>query len=269
MTELEESLGQLEGVVFGLSLILSGIAWLGVSVRAARLSPMVDRGPRISSLLAGFLAMNAVNFAVLLTLASADVRSSVFYIVFYLAMGLGASVFTLLALKGAGVSRRDIHERGNRAAATLEFSALVAGGVAFAGANIGDGPGFWVVIICAALSMGTLFALALLHIAASRTIYRILVDRERGTAFRFGCLLVGCALVLGRAVAGDWTGIGPAIVDFSGRAWPAAIMVLLDVVVARVLLSREPDGNAAADRAFGVIYLLMGCVFVAALGKPT
>ena len=74
---------------------------------------------------------------------------------------------------------------------------------------------------------------------------------------------------VGRAVAGDWTGIGPAIVDFSGRAWPAAIMVLLDVVVARVLLSREPDGNAAADRAFGVIYLLMGCVFVAALGKPT
>ena len=269
MTELEESLGQLEGVVFGISLIISGIAWLGVALRAARVAPMVDRGPRVSSLLAGFLVMNAVNLAVLLTLASADVRSSPFYVVFYLVMGLAASVFTLIALKLAGVSRGDVYERGNRAASTLEFAAVVAGGIAFAGANIGDGPGFWVVIISAMLSMGSLFALALLHVASARTVYRILVDRERGTAFRFGCLLIGCGLVLGRSVAGDWIDLGSTLADFGRRAWPAAIMVLLDIIVARVLLSREPDGNIAADRAFGVLYILMGAVFVAALGMPT
>lgn len=269
MSELEEFLGQLELLVFAACLLASAVVWMVYSFRAKHLKPVLQRGPRFPHLLVAFLALNAITLTVLLTLASADVRTDPFYIAFYLTMGVAASLFTLLALKLVGVDRADVHERGNSAAPTLEFCALIAGGLAFAGANIGDGPGYWVVVICTVFSMGTLFALALAHIAMSRTIYRILVDRERGTAFRFGCLLIGCGLVLGRSVAGDWAGFIPTLVDFCLRAWPAALMVLFDVIVARILLTREPDGNASVNRAVGVLHILMGCAFVAALGMPT
>ena len=268
MSELEESLGQLELLVFAACLLASAVVWMVYSFRATHLKPALQRGPRFPHLLVAFLALNAITLTVLLTLASADVRTNPFYIAFYLTMGVAASLFTLLALKLVGVDRADVHERGNSAAPTLEFCALIAGGLAFAGANIGDGPGYWVVVICTAFSMGTLFALALVHIAMSRTIYRILVDRERGTAFRFGCLLIGCGLVLGRSVAGDWTGYAAATGDFLRLGWPAVLYVVADTIAARVSLSREVDGNLWADRTTGVVYLLVAVGYIFTLGAP-
>src|SRR5438093_4810807 len=99
----------------------------------------------------------AVLFLVLKTVSAHDVRDDLRYLGFYLLLGaawLGA------ATKGfpfAGLSERDdVVERGNGAAAVAVAGALVAVTLCFAGGNIGDGPGWWVVVFAAALATGTL-----------------------------------------------------------------------------------------------------------------
>ena len=213
-------------------------------------------------------AVGAVMLATLRLLASADVRTSANWTLYYLLLGYAMAAVAMVCLRLLGVHRADVVERGNRAASTLYFFGIVSTVVAFAGANVGDGPGVQVVHACALVSVGSLWVLAYLHAMIARTSYRILVDRDRGIAFRFGCLMLACALVLGRAVAGDWTGAAQMLADFFPIAWVAPALVMADLVVGRFLLSREPEGSIAADRAAGVMHLVIAIAFVVSLGMP-
>jgi hypothetical protein len=268
MSDFEIFLGEIEIPVFAICLTGSAMYWSIAAWRSSAVAPLVDRAPRLQWLMAAFVLVNAINLAALLTLASADVRTDPFYIVYYVVLGLTASIPVMLGLRILGLHRTDIVERGNRAASTLEFAALIAGAFAYAGSNIGDGPGYYVVVVGTALAFASLFAVALVHTAVNRTMYRVLVDRERGTAFRFGCLLVACGLVLGRAVAGDWNGFVPMLVDFRNLAWPVIVLLVVDLFLARITHAREPDGSIAADRAIGVIHLAIAAAYVLALGVP-
>ena len=97
---------------------------------------------------------------------------------------------------------------------------------------------------------------------------RILVDRDRGTAFRFGCLLIACGIMLGRAVAGTWVDAGATLADFARLGWPAALLVASDIAVARMTLAREPNGNLFVDRCIGLLHLLLACMYVLTLEVP-
>lgn len=269
MTQLDIAFGEFELFVFIGCALAGGVSWLLLVRQHAQLAPMVGRAPRFPSLISAFFFVNAINIAVLLTLASADVRRDPYYIGFYVAMGLVAPLPLLFALRLLGVDRADIAERGNRAAAVLQFSVLVAGALAYAGANIGDGPGYHVVVAATALAYAGLLLVAVLHVAFGRTMYRILVDRERGTAFRFGCLLVACGLTFGRSVAGDWGGLAPMVSDFVPLAWPALALLVVDVVLARITHAHEPDGSIVADHMIGALHLAAAVTYVASLGAPT
>ncbi len=247
---------------------LAAFGWGHLLLRGFALKPQVRRGGTTGVGCLAFIGVFAINAVVLRSLAASDVRDDGKYVLFYLVMSLAAGVFTMVALRLFGLRTADITERGNRAAPILIFCSLIAGAFAFAGANIGDGPGFHVVIASAMLSYGAIFVLAFIHTGAARTMYRILVDRDRGTAFRFGCLLIACGLVLGRAVAGTWVDAGSTLADFFRLGWPAAVLVLVDIMVARATLTREPNGNLFVDRAIGLLHIALACIYVLMLEVP-
>lgn len=261
-------MAELEILAFLICIFIAAIGWGRLMIRGFPLKPQVRRGGTAGIGCLGFIGVFAINTAVLRLLAAGDVRNDGEYIVLYLAMSLAASVLVMVAVRMFGLRTADITERGNRAASILLLCSLIAGGFAFAGANIGDGPGFHVVLFSAALSYGGIFALALLHTAAARTMYRILVDRDRGTAFRFGCLLIACGVMLGRAVAGTWVDAGATLADFARLGWPAALLVVSDIAIARMTLAREPNGNLFGDRAVGLLHLLLASMYVLTLEVP-
>jgi hypothetical protein len=81
-------------------------------------------------------------------------------------------------------------------------------------------------------------------------------------------MFVAIGAILGRAVAGNWTGFDAATGDFFRLGWPAVLFVIADTVVARVALSREIDGNLWVDRFTGVVYLLAAVGYIFMLGAP-
>lgn len=215
-----------------------------------------------------WFSIGAVVFYVLLNFAASDVRPDAKYVVLYLVMGYAFAAVNTIALRVYGWKVADMFERRNRAAHTLFYTATLASVCAYAGANIGDGPGFYVVIYCAALAHLGLYTLVIVHAALNRTVYRILVDRDRGIAFRAGCMFVAIGAVLGRAVAGNWAGFEAATGDFFRLGWPTVLFVVADTIVARVALSREIDGNLWADRVTGIFYLLAAAGYIFMLGAP-
>mgnify|MGYP006204508805 CR=1 FL=1 len=99
-------------------------------------------------------------------------------------------------------SLREMAERGNAAAAYAGAGAVVAIALCFAGGNIGDGPGWWVVVFSAALSTGVFYLLWLFFEGQASISDAITIDRDPAVALRIAGFFVGSGLILGRAVAG-------------------------------------------------------------------
>jgi hypothetical protein len=269
-----------EPEVFALiaSLVVGIIGWGVLAVRGAA----VDRrlwstpdgrmrpggGLGCLATVSAWFSIGAVVFYVLLNFAASDVKPDAKYVLLYLVMGYAFAAVNTIALRLYGWKVPDMFERRNRAAHTLFYTATLASVCAYAGANIGDGPGFHVVLYCAVLAHLGLYALVVVHAALNRTAYRILVDRDRGIAFRAGCMFIAIGAILGRSVAGDWTGFAAATGDFLRLGWPAVLYVVADTIAARVSLSREVDGNLWADRTTGVVYLLAAVGYIFTLGAP-
>ncbi|MEH2163310.1 MAG: hypothetical protein V7K38_20325 [Nostoc sp.] len=93
-------------------------------------------------------------------LASQDVRNNVLYLTFYLLMGATWVGIAVEAFLFCGLSvRDDAIERQNAAVSYSISGALIGVTLCFAGGNIGDGPGWWVVVYLAMLPIGAWFLL--------------------------------------------------------------------------------------------------------------
>lgn len=207
---------------------------------------------------------------VLLLGASSDVRTSPVYLAFYLLLGGAWLALVLWLLPWVGCfPRDDAVERANPAAQVFVFGAGLGGTLAYAGANLGDGPGWWVVLGCAMLSTGTLFGLLLAVELLARPAEAVTVERDLATGARQGALAVALGLVLGRAVAGDWTGATLAILDFVRDGWPAGWLAVVAVLVHRRVRPR-PDRPTPALWPAGVIpgllYLGLALAWLGILG---
>ena len=201
--------------------------------------------------------------------ADAGVRDSTLYLTFYLAFGAAwtgvcASVFSMLGLS----LRDDVLERANPAARLAAFSAIFAAAFCFAGSNIGDGPGWWVVLFCAALASGTLVLIWVLIGTFSSIRTRIILERDLTAARRLAGLLLACGVVLGRAAAGDWTTAGAAFTDFVQAARPAGVLLVI-ALLAEHLLPRatgRSDGFPGTGWPVMALYLGLGAYAVHGLG---
>jgi hypothetical protein len=126
-------------------------------------------------------------------------------------------------------------ERRNGAAAWAIAGAFVALTLCFAGGNIGNGPGWWVVVFAAGLSTMSFFGLWFAFEALARPSRAITLDRDLAAGLRLAGLLIAMGIILGRGVAGDWVSVSATIRDFAIHAWPALPLVALAVIVERLM----------------------------------
>lgn len=227
-----------EVFVFLASALLAGAAWLTWLWTLLRVG---TRGPRPAwaarvPLLVAPVAGTVLLASVLRALASWDVRDSPVYLGFYLVLGAAWVGVTVRAMALFGLALRDdVAERGNRAAAWALSGALLGLTLCFAGGNIGDGPGWWVVVFSAALATLVFYALWLLLDRFTGLADVVTIGRDRAAGLRLAGLFVAIGLVLGRAVAGDWESTWGTVADFATAGWPAVALAAVAVLVERRL----------------------------------
>jgi hypothetical protein len=183
-------------------------------------------------------ACASVAYIVLTRWSAPSVRDSAevsFYLVFsMISIALAQGVFAFL-----GISLRDdVVEHRNAAAAFAVIGLTIGATSCAAGANIGDGPGFEVVLFCASLATGTLLALWTAFAVVSEAADTITIERDLSTGIRVGGWLAGNGLVLGACVAGDWISLSATLKDFVRCSWPLAIFACLYAFFERGLRQR-------------------------------
>lgn len=190
-------------------------------------------------------------FAILARFASHDVRDDAVYIGFYLLMGGAVTAGGASLLDRLGLSLRDdVLERRNPAACLAWSGAIVGLGLAYAGANIGDGPGWWVVVFSSGLSVGSLLLGWVLLDRLGEAGEAIVVERDESAGLRVAGWFVGTGAITGRAAAGDWVNANATVADFARIAWGALAITLFAAVV-ESLASRRARGRTRGAWAQG------------------
>lgn len=213
----------------------------------------------------------AVLFLILRRWAAGDVRDSGTYVAMYLGLG-GIWVFLAQTLTiWLGIDARDdVGERAGAPAAVALFGALLAVSLCYGGANIGDGPGWWVVVFSAALSTGALFLLWFLVEAVAGVSEAVTVGCELAAGIRLAGFLVAAGLILGRAVAGNWVSVEATVSDFAKRGWPALALAAIEVSLSRT--SRRRPAAVLRDASWGgvlpaALYVAASIGYVVELGR--
>jgi hypothetical protein len=172
---------------------------------------------------------------VLRTLAADDVRDAPAYLFMYLGLGSAWVGFFQGRTLWLGIGGRDdVVERANPAAGLTVGGALLGLSLCFAGGNVGNGPGWWVVLFCAGLATAAWFAVWWIVEAATGVSEQVTVDRDSAAGLRLAALLLSSGMLLGRAVAGDWVSMGRTLADFAACAWPLAGFVLVEIGAGRI-----------------------------------
>jgi hypothetical protein len=261
-----------EKIVAAVAAGITLFAWLGWYVPALTVGHPRSPGRGRPVLLAAPIVSAALLYLVLQTASAYDVRDDWRYVVFYLVLGAAWVGVAAKLLPLAGVSvRDDVLERGNPAAAYAAGGALLAISLCFAGGNIGDGPGWWVVVFSAALATAALFALWLGLDTLAGLADTVTIDRDRAAGVRLAGFLVASGIILGRAVAGDWVSTGATVRDFVLVGWP--VLPLLGVAAALERNLRPTPERAALPAAtHGVLPALLfvgaAVAYVLLLGAP-
>jgi hypothetical protein len=211
----------------------------------------------------------ALCFAIILytlsTLASYDVVNAPGYIFFYLLIGFSwvyLSMFLMFFF--FDVSWIDDALNMSNSAAAL---AVAGGGLGitliYAGANIGDGPGWWCVFFAGGLGVAAWVALGKVVGSATKVFRRIAVGRDTYCGARTCAYLLSSGIILGRASAGDWTSFSQTVVEF-GDGWPvlvlAAVFVLFEKLIPNMFKNDDPGGKSSIR----VLSFTLGVFYVAA-----
>ena len=223
-----------EVVMLVVSAIAALISWGAWYLAPARVQRVGRRPPAWRLLRLTPLVAAALLWAALRSAASFDVRDDPRYLTFYLVLGAAWVGIWIRWLAVTGISTRDdVVERSNGSAAVAIAGALLGLTLAYAGGNIGDGPGWWVVVFSAALATLAFFAAWMLLEVLSGVSDIVTVDRDPSAGLRLGGFLIACGLVLGRGVAGDWVSAEATVRDFVAAAWPVVFLVVAAAAVER------------------------------------
>lgn len=211
-------------------------------------------------------------FLLLKRFAAADVRDDGRYLTQYELLGLAWLVGWERIVRWLGLAaREDVAEQQNPAAAIAIAGALLGGTLTFAGANVGDGPGFEVVLFTALLATAAHAAVAALHAAIGGMHELITVERDLAAGLRTAGFHLAAGLLAGRAAAGDWISTADATHDLVAHGWP-----LLPLGIAAALIDRisrpTPDRPAPSPLLHGVVpaglYLALAFAWLVELGAP-
>jgi uncharacterized membrane protein YjfL (UPF0719 family) len=163
---------------------------------------------------------------------AAEIRatlSEVFFLTFVAAVGLilAARLFPWMGLS----VRDDAVARKNLSALVALCGAVLALGIIYAGANIGEGPSFTNNFFCDVIGMASFFLLWFFLELFGKVSRSITEDRDFASGLRTCGLFVAFGLIIGRGLAGDWHSEEATVRDFIRDAWPAAILLVLAVIV--------------------------------------
>lgn len=167
-------------------------------------------------------------YVVLKTIASFDVVSNGFYIFYYLVLGLAwlglgsDGLFYILDISW----RDDCLEGGNHPALIAFAGGFVGMTAIYAGANVGDGPGWWCVVFAAGVGTALWFFSAAMLQKTTDIIEKVTLGRDLPAAWRLSFYLAASGLILGRGAAGDWTSFSATLVEFA-VAWPIIPLFIL------------------------------------------
>jgi hypothetical protein len=257
-------------------LIASGafalIVWGAWYFRAMRVTPAAHSSLGRTVLLAAPPLAIAAVYGVLRAAAAGDVREDPRYLLMYSALGAAWLGLATVWLPAAGISPRDdAIERGNPAAGIAAGAALLAVALCYAGGNVGDGPGWWVVVFSAALATGALFLSWLLFETVSGISDVVTIDRDLSAGVRLGAFLVACGAIFGRAAAGDWVSAPATVADFVVVAQPAVLILAAAAFVeraARPTPSRPVPSIAVYGVAPALLYMGVAAAHLLRLGPP-
>lgn len=254
------------------SIIIASVLWgLWYVATAALWPPRRRPAGRVVLWIAPPLAA-ALILTVLTTVASHDVIDDKRYITMYFALGmawvaLGARAFPALGLH----LRDDVVERRNPAAAPAMGGGIIGLASAYAGANVGDGPGWWIVIAAATIATAALLLAWQALETLSRIAESVTVERDVAAGWRLGGFLVAAGLVCGRAVAGDWVSAAAMLRDATRTGWPLAVLVALAAMLERGLrVSPSTPARNPAVHGWTVALLMIvsAAGWLATLGLP-
>jgi hypothetical protein len=249
--------------------IIGPVLWLTRLLLWLRL-PRAGRA--IGGLAVTLAICTAILLAVLTTVAASDVINDRWYIAMYAVLGLAWLRMAAGAFGLAGLSLRDdAVERRNGAALVAAAGAAIGVTCCYAGGNIGDGPGWWVVVFSAALASAVLFVLWLALVQLTSIGDAVTIDRDPAAGLRLGAFLAASGLLLGRAVAGDWESAWLTTMDATVALPWLSLLLGLAIIVERVAAP-----SAARPRApfltLGVVpviaYVGLAVAGIVTLGWP-
>lgn len=253
------------------SLVLSGYLWFRWFRRLLCLQIGVPSHHRAVLIVTPFLC-GAALFLVLRFWAASDVRLANQYLGMYMLMGAAwVGLFLRIALFCGIDPLVDALDCRNSAALAPSVGLMIGLTACFAGANIGDGPGWWVVVYSAGLSSGGLLVCWLFLETFTRKppSEKITVDRDPDAGVHFGGLLLACGLIFGRAAAGNWVSPEATLHDFGRLAWPGLVLMMIYWVQDLVLTSTQ-SGGASRFAGAGLIpassYLMAAAAWLSWVG---
>jgi hypothetical protein len=184
-------------------------------------------------------------------------------------MGTAWLAVAIQVLPVLGISPRDdVIERNNTSAAYAVTGALIGLALAFSGGNVGNGPGWWVVLFSSGLATLSLVGLWLILESSTAVSETITVDRDRSAGIRLGGFFSATGAICGRAVAGDWVSAQATIRDFVGTVQPALALLVIAIVIERA--ARPRPRRRTASVSVGVLaamfYLAVAMAHVYLLG---
>lgn len=216
------------------AIALGPVLWIVWLFRLWRLPVRPTGRAGVRAVTATIVACGLLMYTVLRTAASFDVVAAPEYVFMYVVLGLAwlrifAECFAYLGLS----ARDDMAERGNTAAIPALAGALIGVTFCYAGGNIGDGPGWWVVVFAAALATGTWLVEWLVLTFVTPVADAVTIDRDPAAGLRLGAFLASCGLILGRAAAGNWVSADSTVNDFVVTMPPALLLLALASFVER------------------------------------
>lgn len=261
-----------EVLVTVVATILGPVSWAVWLVRMSEVQTVRGGRTGVRPVAATLTACVLIVFAVLKAGGSDDVVSAPQYLFMYVVLGLAWGRAAELTFSYLGLSPRDdAIERGNGAAMAALAGALVAVTLCYAGGNVGNGPGWWVVVVSAALATGALIVMWGALAQLTSVVDAVTIDRDPAAGVRLGAYLVACGLILGRGVAGDWESLRATISDFQ-PVLPAAGLVLVLAIFVERIARPTPERPRAPLVTLGVlpaaVYLLIAIADLALKGWP-
>jgi uncharacterized membrane protein YjfL (UPF0719 family) len=187
---------------------------------------------------------------------------------------LGGGMWIFVAsrfLEVLGISIRDDAIERDNLAALVAVSGILSGvGIVYALSNIGRGATIWTTLVPALVATVALLLIpVLIELTGGAVVDAITIDRDVASGLRLGGAVLGCSIILGHAVAGDWISWDATWSDLARRGWPAIVIAIAAGILHRMLRPTAHRPQPGIIK-FGVVpvSIVVTCCFLVVVIRP-